>query len=243
VVAVRRDNARTVTITLDAATTAAPGQFAMLWLPWLDEKPFSLGGAEPLRFTIAAVGPFSRAIHMLGPGDPVWWRGPFGTGFKLRGAMPLLVGGGYGVAPMAFLAASGGASMRMRAIVGARTEEELLLADDLRAAGAEVMETTEDGSAGVKGLVTDAVRQLADDAAPDGLYACGPHGMLAALEAMAASLGVPAYLSWEAYMRCAIGICGSCEHNGRLLCADGPVLCTNGMNGAALWGGAAGGQW
>ncbi len=82
------------------------------------------------------------------------------------------------------------------------------------------------GSAGEAGRVTDPVgRWLADDP-PSTLYACGPHGMLAALQRQAAAAAVPAQLSWEAYMRCGIGICGSCEHDGRLLCADGPVLAT-----------------
>jgi len=50
--------------------------------------------------------------------------------------------------------------------------------------------------------------------------------MLAALERLGAAHGVPLQLSWEAYMRCGIGICGSCEHAGAVLCMDGPVLCT-----------------
>ena len=58
----------------------------------------------------------------------------------------------------------------------------------------------------------------------DGLYACGPHGMLTALEDLARRYAIPAQLSWEAYMRCGLGLCGSCEHDGRLLCRDGPVL-------------------
>ena len=59
----------------------------------------------------------------------------------------------------------------------------------------------------------------------DTLYACGPNGMLAALEQLALQAGVPAQLSWEAHMRCGIGVCGSCEHgDGLLVCRDGPVL-------------------
>jgi len=58
----------------------------------------------------------------------------------------------------------------------------------------------------------------------DTLYGCGPHGMLEALEVLCRRYRVPGQLSWEAYMRCGIGLCGSCEHRGRLLCVDGPVL-------------------
>lgn len=221
------ENERTRTIRLDVSIEAVPGQFAMLWLPGLDEKPFSLAGADPLAFTVAAVGPFSRAVHRLLPGDTVWFRGPFGRGFRPCGADHLLVGGGYGAAPLAFLAralSDGGSRIRVRAVIGARTAGELLLLHALRAAGCDAQATTEDGSAGTRGIVTDVVATMLAEDPPDALYACGPHGMLVALQLLAGEAGVPAQLSWEAYMRCAVGICGSCEHEGKLLCADGPVL-------------------
>jgi dihydroorotate dehydrogenase electron transfer subunit len=222
---VRVENARTRTFVLDTALDATPGQFAMLWLPGLDEKPFSLLAADPLSFTIAAVGPFTRALHRLQPGDQVWLRGPFGHGFALTGTDHLMVGGGYGVAPMLYLARTALATgHRVRAVVGARVADEVLLTADFRAAGVDLALTTEDGSLGVKGRVIDVVGPLLATDRPATLYACGPHGMLAALDALAATHAVPAQLAWEAYMRCALGICGSCEHDGQLLCADGPVL-------------------
>lgn len=225
--AVRDENARTRTFVLDARLDAAPGQFAMLWLPGLDEKPFSLLDTDPVAFAVAAVGPFTRALHRRAAGDTVWLRGPLGTGFRLDGDDHVLVGGGYGVAPLLLLARRAlSAGHRVRTIIGARTAADLLLVEATRAAGAAVTVTTEDGSAGEAGRVTDPVGRLLADDPPTTLYACGPHGMLAALQGQAAAAGVPAQLSWEAYMRCGIGICGSCEHEGRLLCADGPVLAT-----------------
>jgi dihydroorotate dehydrogenase electron transfer subunit len=222
---VRPENHRTRTFTFDAAVAAAPGQFGMLWLPGLDEKPFSLRSADPLSVTVAAVGPFSRALHRLTAGDRVWFRGPFGRGFRLAGPDHLLVGGGYGVAPMLFLARTALAQGdRVRVAIGARVADEILLADDFRALGLEPILTTEDGSLGQSGRVTAAVVPLLAADPPSTLYACGPHGMLAALETLGLEHGLPAQLSWEAYMRCAVGICGSCEHDGQLLCADGPVL-------------------
>lgn len=223
------ENARTRTFVLDAEAPAEPGQFAMLWLPGLDEKPFSLRDHRPLAFTVAAVGPFSRALHRLGPGDRVWWRGPFGRGFHLIGDDHLLVGGGYGVAPLLLLARQALArGHRVRTVIGARGADDLALVEATRAAGAQVVVTTDDGSAGLRGRVTDAVGPMLAADPPATLYACGPHPMLAALEAQAGAAGVKAQLSWEAYMRCAIGICGSCEHHGLLLCADGPVLTSGG---------------
>ncbi len=84
--------------------------------------------------------------------------------------------------------------------------------------------TTEDGSRGQTGRVTAALQPCLAAGQIDGIYACGPHGMLAALGALGEAAGIPCQLSWEAYMRCGIGICGACEHEGKVLCLDGPVL-------------------
>ncbi len=219
------ENHRTRTLVLDVDLEAEPGQFCMLWLPGLDEKPFSLRSGRPASFTIAAVGPFSRALHRLSPGDRVWLRGPFGRPFHLQGRDHLLVGGGYGVAPMLYLARRAlDRGHRVRAVVGAREARELLLMEAFEALGAELHATTDDGSHGLRGRVTDAIAPMLERDPPDRLYACGPHPMLEALASACRAAGLPAQLSWEAYMRCGIGICGSCEHEGLLLCADGPVL-------------------
>ncbi|HQZ70077.1 MAG TPA: dihydroorotate dehydrogenase electron transfer subunit [Anaerolineae bacterium] len=225
VASLRQENHRTRTVILDGPVDAEPGQFCMLWLPGLDEKPFSVAAASPAAFTIAAVGPFSRAVHALAPGDRIWLRGPFGRPFQLQGRDALLVGGGYGVAPLLLLASRAlAAGHRVRVAIGARGEGDLLLADGFRQLGIDPILTTDDGSQGQRGRVTEALAPLMDADPPDALYACGPHGMLAALADLAGKHRVPAQLSWEAYMRCGIGICGSCEQDGLLLCADGPVL-------------------
>ena len=72
--------------------------------------------------------------------------------------------------------------------------------------------------------MTDALAPLLAAGAVDGIYACGPHAMLAALARLAQTHDVPCQLSWEAYMRCGIGICGACEHEGKVLCLEGPVV-------------------
>ncbi len=229
---VRQDNYRTRTFTLDARLDAAPGQFVMAWLPRFDEKPFSLVSADPVTLMVTAVGPFSRLLHQRRPGDRIWLRGPFGRGFRVPAAMRhiALVGGGYGVAPLYWLAqAQANRTDRITTIVGARSAADLLYTGlfdllDARATRYTTLVTTEDGSRGVRGRVTDALRPLLESGSLDGIFACGPHAMLAALEALGREHGVPCQLAWEAYMRCAVGICGSCEHEGALLCLDGPVL-------------------
>jgi dihydroorotate dehydrogenase electron transfer subunit len=114
-------------------------------------------------------------------------------------------------------------------LIGARTAADLLYTERFQAlpqTNLSVHQTTEDGSAGQQGRVTDVLQPLLAAGKIDGIYACGPHGMLAALDRLGQQHKVPGQLSWEAYMRCGIGICGSCEHEGKVLCLDGPVLKT-----------------
>jgi dihydroorotate dehydrogenase electron transfer subunit len=229
-----QENARTVSIVLDAAMAALPGQFAMLWIPGMDEKPFSIAGADPLMFTISRVGPFSEALHGLLPGDTLRYRGPFGRGWTLGAQRALLIGGGYGAAPLAFLgqALLAAGAARVEAALGARGAADLLFVERFATLGIRVHAATEDGSAGTRGLVTDVAAPLLA-AAPqaargsggfDRVCACGPEAMLDATAALCRSARVPAELSHEAYMRCGIGLCGACEHDGRLVCLDGPVF-------------------
>jgi dihydroorotate dehydrogenase electron transfer subunit len=234
--AIHTENHRTKTFVLDGRLDAYPGQFVMAWLPRFDEKPFSLVDADPITLMVTAVGPFSRLLHEKRIGDPLWVRGPFGRGFHVEvvDQRLALVGGGYGVAPLHWLARTQlGVAGQITAIIGARSAEDVLYDDrfvQLAEASGEtktsvdLIITTEDSSRGVAGRVTHALEPLLKAGRIDGIYACGPHGMLAALESLGATYTVPTQLSWEAYMRCAIGICGACEHEGKLLCLDGPVL-------------------
>jgi dihydroorotate dehydrogenase electron transfer subunit len=225
-----QENPKTVSLVLDGPLSCAPGQFAMLWLPGVDEKPFSISGGDPLMFTVSRVGPFSQALHALCPGDILWVRGPFGRGFSPEPGRALLVGGGYGAAPLAFLAraalaaAPAGNAGIVEAALGARTAADLLFAGRFRAMGVTVHAATEDGSEGTAGLVTDVVKKLLASGRFSRVQACGPEGMLEALADVCRAVGVAAELSFEAYMRCGIGLCGACEHAGRLVCMDGPVF-------------------
>jgi dihydroorotate dehydrogenase electron transfer subunit len=229
---IEAENYRTVTLVFDGQVDAYPGQFVMAWLPRFDEKPFSLVNADPITLMVTAVGPFSHLVHALQPGDQLWLRGPFGRGFQRPSAHRrlALVGGGYGVAPLLWLAQCViTQSDAITAIIGARTSADLLYVDRFQELARQhnnlsVISTTEDGSAGTPGRVTGALRPLLMQRTLDGIYACGPHGMLAALQALGEEHAIPCQLSWEAYMRCGIGICGACEHEGKVLCLDGPVL-------------------
>jgi dihydroorotate dehydrogenase electron transfer subunit len=250
------ENAKTVSLVTSASISAQPGQFCMLWLPGLDEKPFSIAECDPLTFTVAHVGPFSDALHDLGAGDTLWFRGPFGKGFPLGGERAVLVGGGYGAAPLFFLARelleartrghptqSSHPDARAKTrrshtesvdsktadgspiiALGAKSSADLLFRDRFASLGLETLIATEDGSMGTKGLITEIVRPLLESGRVRHLYSCGPEAMLESLAALCRAYRVSADLSYEAYMRCGVGICGACEHGERLVCMDGPVF-------------------
>lgn len=232
IVAIEDENYRTRTFTFDARLDAEPGQFVMAWLPRFDEKPFSLVSANPVTLMISAVGPFTRLVHELTVGDQLWLRGPFGHGFSLPAGCrrPALIGGGYGVAPLLWFAQQHVDWVDATAvIVGARTDGDLLYTQRFQAMADHqpslaLYTTTEDGSWGEQGRVTDVLAPLLEQQEVDSIFACGPHGMLDALAGLARRHGVTCQLSWEAYMRCGMGICGACEHEGKVLCMDGPVL-------------------
>ena len=233
---VRHENQMTRTLVFDGVLpVCAPGQYVMAWLPGIGEKPFSVSGNDPLALTIAEVGLVSHALTHLLPGDRVWIRGPFGKGFSLVSQSHLLIGGGYGAAPLSFLASQAQAAGHAVCVaLGAKTQEELMMVSAFERLGCLVYLASEDGSAGTRGLVTALIEQASREIFPGCVYACGPTGMLLAVGQAAKALNLPVQLSFEALIRCGVGLCGSCElgdavchtlgiPEGFLVCHDGPV--------------------
>jgi len=224
-----RDESSTIrTFTLDGEIPADPGQFVMVWLPGINEKPFSLVSDAPVTLTIARAGPFTEAVHRLRVGDKLWLRGPFGRGFTMLDRPSILVGGGYGAAPLAFLAyrliAQGVPGMAV--VLGAKRAQDVILAEHIRSFGCPVYPATEDGSLGHKGLATDVAEALLRDQPNAAVYACGPEPMLEKLARMCYTSHAPGQFSMERLMKCGLGVCGSCDHGGLLVCKDGPVFST-----------------
>ena len=189
--------------------TGVPGQFFMLEAPGrVLPRPMSLCRAVSgeLQFLVDPIGPGTRALCALAPGDAIHVFGPLGNGFDLDVRRPLLVAGGIGIAPMPYLAESlGGAP----AILGFRSHRHAEAATLLPGAVAVVEPR----------LVTEL---LPDD--PGDVLACGPEPMLEVLRTL-----VPgAQLAWEAPMACGYGACYGCvvERDGRYvrLCVEGPIL-------------------
>jgi len=249
-----RDDTRTIrTFVLDAEIPdAEPGQFVMLWLPGVDEKPMSIACPAPLTLTVARVGPFSTALHERKVGDRVGWRGPYGHGFSLRKDRPaLLVSGGCGVAPLYFLATRA-VEHHVPTIValGARNALDLPYVEQFRALGVDLLLATDDGSLGCRGTVTDALLSILnlDLELPirnphsafrnphSAIYACGPEPMLAAIHHLCHQYAIPGQLSLERYMKCGFGLCGQCALDGYLVCQDGPVFDVEQLDGLRDFG-------
>jgi NAD(P)H-flavin reductase len=185
-----------------------PGQFFMLEAPGRPlPRPMSLCLAPPgeLGFLVDAIGPGTRALAALEPGDELDVFGPLGNGYRLDVERPLLVGGGIGIAPLPYLSERLGGPP---AVLGFRSDRHAEAAALLP--GAEVVVEPR--------LVTELVDPAMD------VLACGPEPMLHAVAALAPR----AQLAWEAPMACGYGACYGCvvEIRGALrrLCVDGPVL-------------------
>ena len=232
-------------LVLEAPKMAAdltPGQFVHVRVPALEasalRRPFSVFDADDGRVTVLykTVGRGTLALNTARPGDTVSVLGPLGHGFPLKcDGEALFVGGGYGVAPLHFLArrfAVAAGLPRPKVLLGGRTAADLLALDRFRALGVEVRAATNDGSAGVKGLVTDPLddelAQLRHEGRRFELFACGPDPMLKAVAMRATGTGSKGWISMDRHMICGVGACYACiqrtvRGNSRC-CIEGPVF-------------------
>ncbi|HUS60121.1 MAG TPA: dihydroorotate dehydrogenase electron transfer subunit [Nevskiaceae bacterium] len=219
------ENDKVKTFVTQAKIKAQPGQFILVWLPRIAEKPFAIVDNNPLTFTVAKVGNFTKALHKLKKGNKIWFRGPFGKGvFKKKDKNHLLVGGGYGVAPLYFLAEKLLSKSKATVIIGAKTKKELLFEKRFKKLGMKVLVTTEDGSKGRQGLATEAQEKILSEEKIGSVYACGPEPMLEKVVDICKTYRVKYQVSLEAIIKCGFGVCGSCSRGDRLVCQDGPVF-------------------
>jgi dihydroorotate dehydrogenase electron transfer subunit len=215
-----------------------PGQFYMLatverWGGGEGERPFLPRAFSYLRakdgrleFLWEDVGPGTRRLSDLRPGDELWLLGPLGNGFE-PDRRPLLVGGGIGIVPLACWQDEVGAP----ALLGFRDARHAEAAELM---GGEVHLATDDGSAGHHGFVTELLTAELERGGVT-VYACGPPPMLEAVRAICAERDVPAQLALEAGMACGFGACFGCvvpTRDGYVrLCVDGPVLAAAALEG------------
>jgi dihydroorotate dehydrogenase electron transfer subunit len=197
-----------------------PGQFVMVTIPGVDEIPMALSRADAI--TVQRVGDATEALFRTRHGDLLGMRGPFGNGFPSSGRT-LAIAGGVGAAPLRPLVVRGEVDCL---IIGAKTADELLFIPEL-SRSTRVMVATDDGSSGYHGPVTGLLNgvALADYAQ---VCVCGPERMLHAvlLSLETAGIASRSYFSLHRYMKCGIGVCGSCciDPDGRRVCRDGPVF-------------------
>jgi len=230
----------------DIAENARPGQFvavAEATGAQILRRPFSVftvdktAGEASILFSV--FGATSRALSERRPGDTLDLVGPLGRRVFAAdgrpGARHVMVGGGYGVPPLAFLSRtilSDDPKADVTFIDGARSKEFLVGTDGLAKIGVKLRPCTEDGSCGVCGRVTDVLDALFTEAAPNTpvhVYTCGPTPMMRAVAEQCIARGVPCQMSMEVFMPCGLGICMGCavpRPNGTYArgCYDGPVF-------------------
>lgn len=223
-----------------------PGQFATVAVggdgsSMLLRRAFSIhqtgpghGGTVEIVFAVHGGG--TAWLARRRPRDVLDVVGPLGHPFPLprEPANCVLVGGGYGSAPL-FALASRLRERRCRIdfVLGAATADRVFGALPAQRAGDTVTVTTEDGTLGAPGMVTDVLPRVVATARADVVYACGPMPMLRAVTAVASSVGIPAQVAVEEDMACGIGVCMTCvlpvmgdDDITRMVrsCVDGPVF-------------------
>ncbi len=223
-----------------------PGQFVMLRGEWgrdlLNPRAFSVFEVDGERGFSILAKVFGRGTARLAaaePGDRVTVTGPLGRGFQppAPGRTQLLVAGGVGLPPLhlqARRAAEEGRPTSVEMIYGGRGEEDLLLVDDLVAWGVPHRLSTDDGSIGHHGRVTELLEVRLREARERGeaveILACGPTTMLAAVRRIGLAAEIDTYLCLEENMACGFGVCLGCavpvhgDRPYRYCCTDGPVF-------------------
>lgn len=213
-------------------SNAEPGQFVMIWMPRVDEIPMSLSYMNPEEglsaITVKKVGDATSSIHQLREKDLFGVRGPYGTSFKPVGGRTLIMGGGVGMVPLLPLAQKLRACRStVTAIIGAESKKELLFKRRLKeclSGKGKVLTTTDDGTEGLKGYATDPLRGILKRQTYRQIYACGPEPMLKKVLDLSLKRQVPTQLGLARYLKCGIGVCGSCVIGELRVCKDGPVF-------------------
>ena len=230
------------------ACAAQPGQFVMLRLsesyqPLL-RRPFSIHRvvhsrkenlrANCIEVLYEVVGVGTKILSEKRPDEYLDVLGPLGNGFSIFNSQySILVGGGMGIAPLLFLAEKISIqhpASSIQVFIGANTKKEILSEKEFAKLGCSVKITTEDGSAGFKGRVTDLLKNLLStiNYQLSTIYACGPKPMLKEISIVSKQYHIPTQVSLEEYMACGLGVCLGCminTHRGyQAACREGPVF-------------------
>lgn len=232
---------------------AKPGQFVMFRvqrsLPPLLRRPFGIFRAgympadcdnmppkEFIELIYKVVGSGTEIMQGLHQGDPVELLGPLGEGFDLGAPdeEKILVGGGIGLVPLYMLAEKMVDTSSVRLLMGGRTRDDIITVTEFGRLGVETYVSTEDGSLGEEGLVTQVLERKLEKYPKSTVFACGPMPMIEAVQKICSAHGAPLQVSLEALMACGVGACLGCVVKGaehteaepRYLCTctSGPVF-------------------
>ena len=222
---------RTLYFSDDTMSNVLPGQFAMVWIPGVNELPMSVMISKETGkagFTVRKHGLASTGLFNIKSGEKIGIRGPYGNAFDIKEGNLLLVGGGTGLVPMMRLLTHVKPTDNVTLLIGAKSQEEVFfesLANELLKNNPhKVIVCTDDGSYGEKGFVTDIVEKLVNESHFDGVYTCGPEKMMYKTVQSAHSKGIFVQASLERMMKCGVGICGSCCVGEDLVCKDGTIF-------------------
>ena len=208
-----------------------PGQFAMVWIPGVNELPMSVMVSDvqdQAALTVRKRGESSTALYNLKVGDKIGVRGPYGNSYEIKSGKILLIGGGTGLVPLMRLIKFSNSSTHVTVLMGSQTKNEVFFEETakkiLDKKEHEIIAVTEDGSYGENGYVTDVLEKLLETKTYDAIYTCGPELMMFKTVQMANKKGIFVQASLERMMKCGVGICGSCCVNDDLACRDGTVF-------------------
>lgn len=227
IINIEKETEKVKNFILDTKIIAKPGQYVMVWIPGENEKPFGVVSSSPLMLSIAKVGPFTQKIHQLKIGDKLTFRGPYGSFYKIKGKEILLVGGGYGVVPLYFLALTTPKSKRknITVVIGARSKSDLAFVKKFKNLGCNIFLSTDDGTAGHKGFSTELAEELMNKKHFDSVYTCGPEVMMKKVAMICQNRKIFCQVSLEKFFKCGgIGLCGECSFKGQLVCSSGPIF-------------------
>ncbi len=223
VISVENETPIIKTIKFDKFIGPIPGQYAMVWIRGMDEIPMSF--SDPEKITVHAVGEATRALIGLQPGDSFGLRGPLGSGFSLIGKNILLIGGGVGVAPLAFLGERAKrAGIEVTSLIGFRSSEDMIFGNRFKSIGNSII-TTDDGSLGIPGHVAAGLNELSLDEFSQ-IYLCGPELMMWDIISRTKEYAGKTQACINRHFKCAVGVCGSCclDPEGIRVCVEGPVI-------------------
>ena len=207
-----------------------PGQFIMVWIPGMDEKPMAVSyhKKNEFAFTFQIIGKFTRALDNLKKGDKVGIRGPYGNSFSVK-YNACIVAGGIGISSVSTLIDK---LKNQTIIYGARKKDYLIYLKRYK----KMIVTTDDGSFGKKGFTTNILKEVLKNNNIKIVYTCGPEIMMKKVLELCNKFKVECEASLERYMACGYGVCGKCMINNKITCIDGPIFNSNQISNMSEFG-------